>query len=837
MKDTFDFKEVEQKWQKRWDKVFNCDLELRGNEYYCLMMFPYPSGNLHVGHGRNYIIGDALARIKMMEGFNVLAPMGWDSFGLPAENAAIKNKINPSEWTNKNIKEMKNQFRRWGVIYDWSKELASCDPAYYKWTQWLFVQLYKSGLAYRKEASVNWCPSCKTVLANEQVVNGECERCGSSVKSRNLKQWFFKITEYADKLLDDLSNLDNWPKRVRTMQKNWIGKSEGIEISFKLDKSDKILPCFTTRVDTIFGVTFIVMAADHPMAEKLLEIGGREEGIEYINRIKKLKMQDRAESGREGFFTGCYAINPATSEKVPIYLAGYVLMDYGTGVVMGVPAHDQRDFEFARDAKLNIPVVQVIKPDDSDLEELMEAYIGNGSLVNSDKYDGLSNLEAMEVITDSLEKQGLAKRTTHYRLRDWLISRQRYWGAPIPIVYCGKCGVNPVPEDELPVYLPDNVDFTPRGDGKSPLSTSEIFVNTKCPVCGGPAKRDTDTMDTFVDSSWYFLRYLSPNDSSRPFNRKIADRWLPVDQYIGGVEHAILHLLYSRFIVKFLYDKGFVGFEEPFKNLFTQGMITRNGSKMSKSAGNVISPNELIDKYGADTVRIYTLFIGPPEKDAEWNQRAVEGAWRFVNRVWRIYSNNEDIFKGFAASEHKKTDTLDPKSMQDSQLELYRKVQQTISKVKRDVLSGSFHFNTAISALMELTNEIYNFIDTDSGLSSSDEYSVNLFRYSYHNLLILLAPIAPHLCEELRELCGYGSTVFKEKLPVEDERYMEEDTFTLIIQVNGKVRARIDVDSESDEEKLKEIALENERIKKYTNSGKVKKIIVVPNKLVNIVVS
>ena len=836
MKDIFNFKEVEPKWQKRWNKVFTCDLQLQGNEYYCLMMFPYPSGNLHVGHGRNYIIGDALARIKMMDGFNVLAPMGWDSFGLPAENAAIKNKINPSEWTNKNIKEMKNQFRRWGVIYDWSKELASCDPEYYKWTQWLFVQLYKSGLAYRKEASVNWCPSCKTVLANEQVVNGECERCGSSVKSRNLKQWFFKITEYADLLLDDLSKLDNWPKRVRTMQKNWIGKSEGIEISFKLEKSDVILPCFTTRVDTIFGVTFIVMAADHPMAEKLLEIGGREDGIEYINRIKKLKMQDRSESGREGFFTGCYAVNPATSDKVPVYLAGYVLMDYGTGVVMGVPAHDQRDFEFARDAKLNIPVIQVIKPEGSDPQELTEAYIGNGSLVNSDKYDGLSNLEAMEVITASLEKQGFDNRSTHYRLRDWLISRQRYWGAPIPIVYCDKCGINPVPEDDLPVHLPENVDFTPRGDGKSPLSTSEIFVNTKCPVCGGPAKRDTDTMDTFVDSSWYFLRYLSPDDSERPFDREIADRWLPVDQYIGGVEHAILHLLYSRFIVKFLYDKGFVGFEEPFKNLFTQGMITRNGSKMSKSAGNVISPNELIEKYGADTVRIYTLFIGPPEKDAEWNQRAVEGAWRFVNRVWRIYSNNEEIFKDFAA-EGNEAAIPEPKSMSDTQLGLYRKLQQTIFKVKRDVLSGNFHFNTAISALMELTNEIYNFIDTDPGLSSNDMASVSLFRHTFNNLLILLAPIAPHLCEELRELCGYRSTVFKEKLPVEDERYMEEETFTLIIQVNGKVRARVDVASESDDEKLKRIALENERIKKYTDSGEIRKIIVVPNKLVNIVVS
>jgi len=833
LSNTFNFKEIESKWQKRWKKVFNCDLELEGNEYYCLMMFPYPSGNLHVGHGRNYIIGDALARIKMMEGFNVLAPMGWDSFGLPAENAAIKNKINPSVWTDQNIADMKKQFSRWGVIYDWSKEIASCKPEYYKWTQWLFVKLYKSGLAYRQEASVNWCPSCKTVLANEQVVNGECERCGAVVNSRDLKQWFFKITQYADRLLDDLSGLENWPQRVRTMQNNWIGRSEGVEINFKLDGSELILDCFTTRVDTLFGVTFIVMAADHPLAEKLLKKGGREEGIDYIKKVKKLKIQDRTEINREGYFTGCYAINPVTSKKVPVYLTGYILMEYGTGIVMGVPAHDQRDFEFVEKAQLDIPVTQVIKPEGSDIEKLTEAYLGNGVLINSGEYDGLSNLEGMKRITESLEKEELAKKTVHYRLRDWLISRQRYWGAPIPVIYCEKCGANPVPEEELPVYLPDNVDFTPRGDGKSPLSTSEEFVNTKCPLCGNPAKRDTDTMDTFVDSSWYFLRYLSPNDSEKPFDKEIVDRWLPVNQYVGGVEHAILHLLYSRFIIKFLYDKGYVGFKEPFENLFTQGMITRNGSKMSKSAGNVISPDELIDKYGADTVRIYTLFIGPPEKDAEWNQRAVEGAWRFVNRVWRIYASNEDIFKNRAPYKG----AIEPESLTDVQLALYRKVQQTIFKVKRDFLGGSFHFNTAISALMELTNEIYNFTDINSGISERDEISVNLLTDAFNNLILLLAPIAPHLCEELRELCGFKSTVFKEKLPIEDANYLESESFTLIIQVNGKVRARIDVDSGCSQDKLKELALNNEKVNKFIKSGEIKRVIVVPNKLVNIVVA
>ena len=833
MSNTFNFKEIESKWQTRWKNVFNCNLELEGNEYYCLMMFPYPSGNLHVGHGRNYIIGDALARIKMMEGFNVLAPMGWDSFGLPAENAAIKNKIKPSVWTDNNIANMKKQFRRWGVIYDWEKEIASCKPEYYKWTQWLFVKLYKSGLAYRKEASVNWCPSCKTVLANEQVVNNECERCGATVKLRDLKQWFFKITEYADRLLDDLSELENWPQRVRTMQSNWIGRSEGVEIKFELEDSELVLDCFTTRVDTLFGVTFIVMAVDHPLAKKLLKKGGREEGIDYINEVKKLKIQDRTEINRKGFFTGCYAINPVTSKKVPVYLTGYIVMEYGTGIVMGVPAHDQRDFEFVEKAQLDIPVTQVIKPEGSGIEELTEAYVGNGVLINSGEYDGLSNLEGMKRITKSLEKKDMAKRTVHYRLRDWLISRQRYWGAPIPVIYCDKCGINPVPEEELPVYLPENVDFAPRGDGKSPLSASEEFVNTKCPLCGNPAKRDTDTMDTFVDSSWYFLRYLSSNDSEKPFDKDLVDRWLPVNQYVGGVEHAILHLLYSRFIVKFLYDKGYVGFKEPFKNLFTQGMITKNGSKMSKSAGNVISPDELIEKYGADTVRIYTLFIGPPEKDAEWNQRAVEGAWRFVNRVWRIYDNNEDIFKNRAP--HR--DSVDPESLNDVQLALYRKVQQTIFKVKRDLLGGSFHFNTAISALMELTNEIYNFTDINFGISERDEISVNLLIDAFNNLILLLAPIAPHLCEELRELCGYKTTVFKEKLPIENEKYLESERFTLIVQVNGKVRARIDVDSDCSDDKLKKMALSNERVKKFIKTGGIKRVIVVQNKLVNIVIA
>ncbi|MFO7915873.1 MAG: leucine--tRNA ligase [Candidatus Krumholzibacteriales bacterium] len=830
MSDHFPFKECEDKWRERWESLFRCDLESPGELFYCLMMFPYPSGNLHVGHGRNYIIGDALARIKMMEGYNVLAPMGWDSFGLPAENAAIKNNIDPAEWTDRNISEMKKQFYQWGVIYDWSREIASCKPEYYKWTQYLFVQLYKAGLAYREESAVNWCPSCKTVLANEQVVGGECERCGQQVSDKKLKQWFFRITDYADRLIDDLEILDNWPRRVITMQKNWIGRSEGVEIEFGIDGMDETLACFTTRIDTIYGVTFLAIAAEHPMAEKLLRKGGREkEGGEFISRQKSLKREERTEKNKEGFFTGCYAVNPADSRKIPVFITGYVLMDYGTGVVMGVPAHDQRDFEFAGEIDMDIPVIQVIKPEDEPEKELEQAYVDDGVMINSAGYNGLSNLDAMERITDDFEKKGAAVRTINYKLRDWLISRQRYWGAPIPVIYCDKCGINPVPAEDLPVLLPEDVDFIPAGDGKSPLARSESFVNTECPGCGGPARRETDTMDTFVDSSWYFLRYISPHDQDRPFDRELADRCMPVDQYIGGVEHAILHLLYSRFIVKFLYDQEEVNFREPFKNLFTQGMITRNGAKMSKSAGNVVNPQPLIDRFGADTVRIYTLFIGPPEKDAEWNDRAVEGAYRFVNRVWRLYSS----YGSFLDGSRFETGEIDPEEMSPDHLGLYSKVQQTISKIREDLLTGdSFHFNTSISALMELTNEIYSFLldyDPEEGPNR------DLFIYSFGILVLLLSPIAPHLCEEIRERCGFSSTVFGEEIPEPDEDYIESDTFTLVIQVNGKVRARVEAENDSSRDELKDIALNNERIRELIGSKEVRKVIVVPGRLVNIV--
>ena len=836
MEDFFPFREIEPVWRRRWKDLFSCDTTRDSRKYYCLMMFPYPSGYLHVGHGRNYIIGDALARYKMMEGYNVLAPMGWDAFGLPAENAAIKNRISPAVWTGQNIAFMKKQFERWGVVYDWSREVTSCRPDYYRWTQWLFLKLYESGLAYQAEASVNWCPSCKTVLANEQVVGGECERCDSAVSQRKLRQWFFRITSYADQLLDDLETLANWPERVITMQRNWIGRSEGVEVSFRLEgDTEEALNCFTTRMDTIFGATFIVISVDHPLATMLLERGGREaEGEKFVEHVGRMRIEERerAEQTKEGFFTGCYARNPASDRRIPVFLASYVLMEYGTGVVMGVPAHDQRDFEFVAQAGLEIPVIPVILPAGASEEIMSEAWAGDGVMVNSGRFDGLPNREALRLITDHLEERGMARRKVHYRLKDWLISRQRYWGAPIPMIHCQACGVVPVPEERLPVVLPEDVGFMPRGDGKSPLAASSAFVDVECPACGGPARRDTDTMDTFVDSSWYYLRYLSPNEGRRPFDKELVDRWLPVDQYIGGIEHAILHLLYSRFIVKFLCANKLVSFNEPFGNLFTQGMITRGGVKMSKSAGNTVDPQPLIDTYGADTIRIYTLFIGPPEKDAEWNDRAVEGASRFINRVWRLYSSNQDIFT--AGGEN--AAPANPASLDQNHRTLYRKVQQTIERVKRDILGGAFHFNTAISALMELVNEMYLFVEAAAGFATRKSESTGLFRYAYENMLLLLAPMAPHLCEEIWSRSGHERSIFSRALPEPDRAWLRDDRFTLVVQVNGKIRSRIEVSTATTCEELERIALKDERVRSSIAGREIRKVIVVPGKILNIVI-
>lgn len=803
------------------------DLQQVDNKYYCLMMYPYPSGDLHVGHGRNYIIGDALARYKMMEGYRVFAPMGWDAFGLPAENAAISNNIHPAVWTEANIKNMKQQFHEWGVLYDWDREVTSCEPLYYRWTQWIFVQLYKRGLAYRKAASVNWCPSCKTVLANEQVVAGECERCGATVGERFLEQWFFKITDYADRLLDDLVHLKEWPERVVTMQRNWIDRSAGLEILFPVKGVEREILCFTTRPDTIYGATFLVMSPEHPLVPELIEDSPDKEEIQKFideENAKKRIGKTHNEPGKEGIFSGRYAINPFSREDIPIFIAPYVLMEYGTGAIMGVPAHDQRDFDFAHTHGLEIR--EVVRPPAEKSPYPEAAFEGKGEMVNSAEFSGLGSEEGFERIADYVESHSMGKRKINYRLRDWLISRQRYWGAPIPMIHCDHCGIVPVPEEDLPVLLPKDVDFQPRGDGKGPLAGHESFVKVACPKCGGDAKRDTDTMDTFVDSSWYFLRYLSPHDQDKPFDKQLANSWLPVDQYIGGVEHAILHLLYSRFITKFLQSEGHIGFSEPFQRLFTQGMITKDGAKMSKSKGNVVSPGAIIEKMGADTMRLYILFCGPPERDSEWKDDSVEGCYRFINRIWRLFERHEDILcDGFEKPP-------DADELGEDEKKLFQKTHWAIMRVIHDI-NDDFHFNTAISAVMELVNIMGPFCDNmeiRSGRPSAD-----VLRFAFDSLIRLLAPMTPHLSEELWQRMGHKQSVFKSSLPVADPVHAKGETVTLVVQVNSKIRAREEVPTGLSTEELKTIALENPRIVELLDGREPKKVIVIKNKLVNIV--
>jgi len=807
MSEFYPFKKIEKKWQKAWEKkgLFKMDPKSSKEKYYCLMMFPYPSASLHVGHGRNYIIGDVVARYKIMHKLNVLAPMGWDAFGLPAENAAIKSGIHPKTSTLNNIKTMKKQLDAWGVGYDWDREIASCMPDYYRWTQWIFLELYKKGLAYKKKAQVNWCPSCQTVLANEQVVDGACERCSAEVELRSLEQWFLKITDYAQRLLDDLSLLKDWPERVRIMQKNWIGRSEGVEINFKLEKSrgpaSAFLSCFTTRVDTIYGATYMVLAAEHPMVEELIKGSSKEKDIKkFIADVKKESFTDRvsATTEKKGIFTGRYVINPVNGKKIPLWISNYVLMEYGTGAVMAVPAHDQRDFEFAKKYDLDIVVVIDDPKEHLDAKTMKQAFIEEGVMVNSDQFNSLPSFKAIEKISDYMEKEKIGRRKIHYKLRDWLISRQRYWGAPIPIVYCDKCGIQPVDEKDLPVLLPEKVKFKPHGE--SPLKQAKAFVNAKCPKCRSKARREIDTMDTFVDSSWYFLRYLSPKENKRPFDKELVNKWLPVDQYIGGVEHAILHLMYSRFIVKVLYDLGHVGFKEPFAKLFTQGMIVKDGAKMSKSKGNVVNPDALIKKYGADTVRFYTLFIGPPEKDAEWNDRGVEGGWRFLNRVWRLLERSSE--------------TQNPN--------LKRKIHVTIKKVTED-MEGAFHFNTALSAIMELVNEIYKLDD-------------KVDKKAIETVVILLAPFVPHVAEEMWERLGNKKSVFEAEWPGYDEAALAQDRITMPVQINGRVRSKIEVASGAGDEDIKSIVLKDPLVNKWTQGKPPKKIIIVKGRLVNLVV-
>jgi leucyl-tRNA synthetase len=820
----YNFREIEEKWQKKWEeeKIFKVTENTSKKKYYALEMFPYPSGKLHMGHVRNYSIGDVVARFKTMNGYNVLHPIGWDAFGLPAENAAIKHDIHPDKWTRENIAEMKRQLKELGISYDWDREVATCLPDYYKWTQWLFLQFYKNGLAYKKKSPVNWCPSCETVLANEQVVSDRCERCDTLVIKKNLEQWYFKITDYAERLLEDLETLQGWPEKVKIMQKNWIGKSYGAEIEFKIDGTDEALNIFTTRPDTIYGATFMVLAPEHPLVAKLVKGSEYEEEVnKFIKKLERLSEVERTASDveKEGMFIGKYAVNPLNDKKIPIYVANYVLMDYGTGAIMAVPAHDERDFEFAQ--KYNLDIIPVIKPQDDsiDINNLEVAYSEPGIMINSDRFNGLNNDECIEKIIEHIEENNLGKRTINYRLRDWLISRQRYWGAPIPILYCEKCGVVPVPEEDLPVVLPTDVVFT--GKGESPLTTSETFINATCPECGGKAKRETDTMDTFVDSSWYFLRYTDPKNQESPFDKENAAYWMNVDQYIGGVEHAILHLLYARFFTKVLYDVGLSPVKEPFENLLTQGMVLKDGAKMSKSKGNVVTPEEIVAKYGADTARLFILFAAPPERDLEWSDTGVEGSYRFLNRVWRLVQELKDILP---------TDDLkiDIKTKEDK--ELNYTIHNTIKRVTDDI-SERFNFNTAISAIMELVNEVYKYKEIDNS-----KINKVLVKKALDTILVLLSPFAPHMTEELWMTLDNKGSIHNQNWPKYDSKALVKDEIEIVIQVNGKVREKIMVNTDISKEELEETAVNNDKIKSYIEGKKIVKVICVPSKLVNIVV-
>lgn len=821
----FDHIQIEKKWQKKWsDKnVFKTEQRNEKEKYYVLTMFPYPSGTIHVGHVKNYVIGDVVARYKKMQGYNVLHPFGYDAFGLPAENAAIKRNVNPGEWTFKNIETIREQIKKIGISYDWDREIATCTEDYYKWTQWIFLKLYEKGLAYKKHAAVNWCPSCKTVLANEQVVNGKCERCGTDIEMKKLEQWYFKITDYSERLLNDLEKLEGWPENVKVMQKNWIGKSVGAEVNFKIDGTDKELKVFTTRPDTLWGVTFMALAPESPLVEELTTPEQKEEVESFLNRVNKEDKFKRIAQGakKDGAFTGSYAVNPVNGEKIPIYVANYILFEYGTGAIMAVPAHDQRDFEFAKE--FNLPIRVVITPKDKELkaEDLEEAFTEDGIMINSDKFNGMKNREALTKIVEWLEENGYGKKSIQYKLRDWLISRQRYWGAPIPVVYCEKCGTVPVPEKDLPVKLPTDVKFEPTG--KSPLATNEDFINTTCPKCGGPARREVDTMDTFVDSSWYYLRYINPKMEDKPFDSDDVNYWLPVDQYIGGVEHAILHLLYSRFITKVLHDLGYVNFEEPFSNLFTQGMIYKDGAKMSKSKGNVVSPDEMIEKYGADTLRLYMLFMGPPEKDAEWNDAGLEGVARFMNKVWNSMTKIIEFSKDGNINNINLT-TKEEKNLR-------RKLHQMIKKITNDI-EKNFQFNTAISGMMELINELNAYLNS----VPQEKWNKDLLKELSEDFVILISPFAPHLAEELWEMMGHEDFVLNAQWPTVDEEALKVDEIEIVIQINGKVRDKMIVDASASEDEIKEKAFELDKIKKYVENAEIKKVILVKGKLLNIVV-
>ena len=819
----YDFKAIEAKWQNIWEEnsYFKVYEDKTKPKYYNLEMFPYPSGHLHMGHVRNYAIGDVVARFKSMNGYNVLHPMGWDAFGLPAENAAIQNNVHPARWTYGNIENMERQLKGMGISYDWDRELTTCRPDYYKFTQWMFLKLFEHNLAYKKKSAVNWCPSCQTVLANEQVVEGCCERCESEVDKKQLEQWFFKTTAYAQRLLDDLEKLPGWPEKVKTMQRNWIGRSEGCQFSLEIEGSEETLSVYTTRPDTVFGVTYMVLAPEHPLVEKL--VAGKTQELEVQAFVKKMKStsdiaRTATDAEKEGIFTGAYAINPMNGEKVPIWIANYVLMDYGTGAIMAVPAHDQRDFEFAR--KYDIPIRVVIKSPESPAlgNEMLEAYPGDGVMVNSGEFDGLTVEEGQKRIIAYMEEHGIGQGTINYRLRDWLISRQRYWGAPIPIVYCPDCGIVPVAEKDLPVLLPEDIDFKPYGE--SPLNHLESFYKTSCPNCGKEARREADTMDTFVCSSWYFDRFCSPHESDIPFNREAVDYWMPVDQYIGGVEHAILHLMYARFFTKFLYDINMLSCEEPFTNLLTQGMVLKEGAKMSKSKGNVVSPEDIIGTYGADTARLFILFASPPERDLEWSDQGVEGSYRFLNRVWRMVNEYADTIREVNIPDNFVELDADARKLR-------YKTHASIKKVSEDI-GERFNFNTAISATMELSNALNSYSD-------NEEQDLPVVKEAINTLLLLLSPFSPHICEELWQLCGNTEGICLQKWPAYDPAALIQDEIEIVVQISGKVRDRITVATGLSEEELRQIALASPKVQQLIQDKTIVKTIVVPGKLVNIV--
>lgn len=822
MNERYDFKEIEEKWQKYWreNHSFKTVEDDNKEKYYVLEMFPYPSGKLHMGHVRNYSIGDVIARCKSMQGYNVLHPMGFDSFGLPAENAAIKHGAEPSEWTWNNIHEMEEQLDRLGLSYDWDREVQTCNPEYYKWMQWIFIQFFNKGLAYKKENPVNWCPSCQTVLANEQVVDGCCERCKSPVGKKNLSQWYFKITDYAERLLDNLETLDGWPNKVKVMQKNWIGKSIGAEIKFKIDGTDKELQVFTTRADTLFGVTYMVMAPEHPYVLELVKGTEYESAVlEYIDKVEHMNDIERTSTTNEktGVFIGKYGINPVNGKKVPIFISDYVLMGYGTGAIMAVPAHDQRDFDFAK--KFDLEIIPVVDPGNPeiDVHNLSEAFAAEGTMINSGKFDGMNNKEAIEAVIEWLNEEGIGKKTVNYRLRDWLISRQRYWGTPIPMIYCEDCGWVPEKEENLPVLLPTDVEFT--GKGESPLTTSKTFAECTCPRCGKKARREMDTMDTFLDSSWYFLRYCDPKNTEAAFDKKKVDYWMNVDQYIGGVEHAILHLMYARFFQMALYDLGLVDVEEPFKNLLTQGMVNKDGRKMSKSVGNVVSPDEIIKKYGADTARLFILFAAPPERELDWSDAGVEGSYRFLNRVYRLV---------YEFCENGGCDETSFEIKTDADKELNFVLNTTIKKVTEDV-SERFSFNTAISSIMELVNELYRYKELEDANQA-------FIKKAIETVVTILSPFTPHICEEMWQQLGHAETLNHVKWPEYDEKALVKDTVEIVVQINGKVKEKLMISNNLSREDMQNVALEDDKVKALIEGKNVVKVIAVPNKLVNIVI-